>query len=211
MRTTSTRLAVAAMLFGMLLVAPAHGKKADTNPGTYEDWNEDIARVEIKQTFKLADFSEVRVALDTSATPLPDKDDNAHEPVVKVLKDATSTLVTGMQEELESPAIKVETAPTSEAPLSAASPVLQVRVRIVRMNPGSRSARFFGSFGAGKSSVEIEGEIVDGTSNTVLLSFATQRSSGGMTKFGGGSYEKLLTGDLSDLGTDIGAMLTLFK
>jgi Domain of unknown function (DUF4410) len=88
---------------------------------------------------------------------------------------------------------------------------LQVRVRIVRMNPGSRSARFFGGFGAGKSSVEIEGNIVDGSSNTVLLSFTTQRSSGGMTKFGGGSYEKLLSGDLSDLGSDIGAMLAVFK
>jgi len=209
-----------AVLLGLLISVPAHAKTpvSLTQPGTYQDWNEDIAKVEIKQTFKLGDFSEVLVSVDTSATPLPDKEDNAYEPVTLVLKDATQTFITGMREELSTPAIKADTAaaaasntaPTTPA-AGTAPPVLQVRIRVLNVNPGSRAARFFGGFGAGKSSIEIDGEIIDGTSNTVLLSFVTQRSSSGMMKVGGGSYEKLLNGDLNDLGTDIGAMLGVFK
>jgi hypothetical protein len=221
MLSTSIRrstLAGAALL-GLLAALPAPAKDADsdalTRPGRYEDWNDNISSVEIKQTFRVADYAEVRVVLDTAATPLPDKDDNAYEPVKAVLERATETFVTGMKDELPAPPITTEplrgSAAVPEAGGATVSRALAVRVRIVRLNPGSRSARFFGGFGAGKSSVEIEGEILDGTSNTVLLSFATQRSSGGMTKAFGGNYEKLMSGDVKDVGSDIGAMLALFK
>jgi hypothetical protein len=204
-----------ALLLSLWVMVPAQARKAvvPTQPGNYEDWNEDIAKVEIKQTFKLTDFSEVLVTVDTSTTPLPEKDDNTFEPVTLVLKTAQQTFIDGMRDQLSAPAIKAATADASPTETTNAMPppVLQLRVRLLRVNPGSRAARYFGSFGAGKSSVEIEGEILDGTSNTVLLSFATQRSSGGIMKFAGGSYEKLLNGDIKDLGSDIGAVLTVFK
>jgi hypothetical protein len=220
LRTSSHSQVITVLLFGLFCglqtVSSAQAKQSavPTQPGVYQDWNDDVARVEIKQTFKLADFNEVRVVVDSSATPLPDKDDNAHEPVLTVLKDATATFVAGIREELKSPSIQADAAgnaPTEAtnagAGTTATTPgALQVRVRIVRMNPGSGAARFFAGFGAGKTSVEVEGDIIDGTSNTVLLSFATQRSSGR-----GGSYEKLLRGDVSDLGSDIGALLAVFK
>jgi hypothetical protein len=163
--------------------------------------------------------------VDTAATPLPDKDDNTYEPAVNVLKQATTYLVEGMKEELKAPPVTTGEAPTAAAPSkpvapegSAAAPVpapkprvLLLRVRVVKLEPGSRAARVWVGFGAGKSNVELSGDLLDGESGRVLLSFSLTRASSGGGKIAGGKYEKMMGGDIWDAGTDLGQMLALFK
>jgi hypothetical protein len=45
----------------------------------------------------------------------------------------------------------------------------------------------------------------------VLLSFSVTRASSGTWKIAGGNYEKMMSGDVGDAGSDVGKMLTFFK
>jgi hypothetical protein len=74
-----------------------------------------------------------------------------------------------------------------------------------RLDPGSRAKRYFAGFGAGKSSVEVEGSIKDANGRT-LATFA-QRRIGAMGVGGGDSLGKLMS-DSKDIGEDIGKFLT---
>ncbi len=230
---STLRHALSAGAFTLLLLSSGmatHAKKDKppsslTAPGKYEDWNDIINSLEIKESFKLGDYAKVVVTpVDTAKTPLPDKDDNSREPAVKVLKRATAILVEGIQNELTSPPVTAGDEPPSApaAPASAAAPqpsaeapappkVLVVRLRIVELNPGSRAARAWVGWGAGKSSVELAGEVTDSASGHVLLSFSLTRASSGTWKMAGGDYEKMMAGDVEDVGSDVGTLLAAFK
>ena len=221
-----------AAALGLLAGLPLQAKKDKgpeklTQPGKYEDWNDIINQLEIKESFKITDFAEVRLLpVDTSKTALPDKEDNTYDPTVSVLKHATGSIIEGMKGELKAPPINTgdmpapaPAAPPAAVADSAAAPaapaaaprILVIRVRIVELNPGSRAARYWGGFGAGKSSVEFEGDAIDGASGKVLLHFSITRSSSGAWKVAGGDYERMMTGDVQDAGSDIGTMLAFFK
>lgn len=77
--------------------------------------------------------------------------------------------------------------------------------KFVALDPGSRAKRYFAGFGAGKSSVEVEGSVKDANGRT-LATFA-QRRIGAMGIGGGDSLGKLMS-DSKSIGEDIGKFLT---
>lgn len=205
MRTAPT--AALLSLAVLLAAGAAHAGKKDaapTAPGTYEDWNGDLDRIEIVETFARGDYSRLVVGtFDTAETPLPETDDNSYEPVQQVLADVESPLVEGLRE--ASPGMAVERQ-SGEAP--AAAGTLLLRGRVLEMDPGSRAARYWASFGAGAARTKLEGELVDAASGRVLLRFTQERRSG--VGVGGGSYVNLLQRNLRTIGEDLGNGLQRF-
>jgi hypothetical protein len=172
--------------------------------GTHKDWN-DLDKVVVKEVFKLADYSLVRVVpFDTKATPLPAKEDNTYAAVTEALQVFTARLVAKMQDELREP--KVELLESAAAPAEGKAKTLLIRGRVTEMNPGSEAARFFGGFGAGHSRVEIVCEVVDAQTDKVLVVMNQGRASSGSK-----GYDKILKGDTQDLGEDVAKLLKSFQ
>jgi hypothetical protein len=199
-----------------LLLVPgasyARGKAAPTAPGKYKDWNGEVDELEIVAPFKLADFDHIIVEpLDTSATPLPESNDNTYAPVKNVLALVTrpfaAGLVGGIAEKPGKP--EVVLAERSARQGETAEPgTLVVRGKVTRMDPGSRAARYWAGFGAGAAKTEISGEVLDAASGKVLLRFVQERRSG--VGAAGGDYESLMERNLVTIGNDIGAVLLHF-
>ena len=198
-RTATLCLAIAALL---LLTFPAAAKKnAPTTPGTYTDWNGEIDQFEIVETFSLADYSKIVVGeFSTDGVELPDPEDNAYEPVQKVLEDVRTPIANGIRK--KGPKLPVEVGD------GGGEGVLLVRGRILEMNPGSQAARYWGGFGAGAAGTKIEGELVDAASGRVLVRFTQERRSG--TGAFGGGYVELLKRNLHTVGRDVGIGLKQF-
>ncbi len=76
--------------------------------------------------------------------------------------------------------------------------------KFLKIDPGSRAARYFVGFGAGKSTVSVEGAVKDGSGRT--LAEFSQRRFGSMGMAGGDSLEKL-TSDTKSIGKDIAEFL----
>ena len=190
-----------ALLVVALPVEAKKGKNAPTEPGTYTDWNEDLDRVEIVETFDLSTYQRLVVEdFATDGVALPEADDNTHEPVKEVLADVESPLVEGLEEALE----RLEV----EAGSGGGAGTLLLRGRVLEMDPGSRAARYWAGFGAGAARTKLEGEIVDAASGRVLLRFTQERRSG--VGMGGGKYVNLLQRNLRAIGEDLGAGLERF-
>lgn len=107
-------------------------------------------------------------------------------------------------------------APGAAADLATSAPTPAVRTLLIRaavteMNPGSKAARFWASFGAGHTDAEITGEILDADSGEVLARFKTGRASSGTMSLAGGNYETMMSNDTRDDGKNVGQMLTQFK
>ena len=84
-----------------------------------------------------------------------------------------------------------------------------LRASIDEMNPGSQSARYWASSGAGAAGTSISGELTDARSGRTLLRFKDRRAtSGGVF---GGSYKQVLNENLTDLGQDVGVLLSAFS
>jgi Domain of unknown function (DUF4410) len=81
---------------------------------------------------------------------------------------------------------------------------LVIEGKFVTLDPGSRAKRYFAGFGAGKSSVEVEGSVKDASGRT--LATFEQRRIGAMGMGGGDSLGKLMS-DSRDIGEDIGKFL----
>jgi hypothetical protein len=79
-----------------------------------------------------------------------------------------------------------------------------VEGKFLKIDPGSRAARYFVGFGAGKSTVSVEGVVKDGTGKT--LAEFSQRRFGSMGIGGGDSLAKL-TSDSKSIGKDIAEFL----
>ena len=73
-----------------------------------------------------------------------------------------------------------------------------------QIDPGSRAARYFGGFGAGKSQIAVEGTVKNGTGQ--LLAEFAQKRVGAMGAFGGDSLEKM-TDDTKRIADDIAGFL----
>jgi hypothetical protein len=181
--------------------------KSPTEKGVHKDWNGLIDKLEIVEVFQLASFTQVVVLpLDTKNTPLPDHDDNTFTPTTTVLSKATSIFLAGIQQHAESK-LKISIAeqpPTADT----AKGVLLIRGSVSEIDPGSRAARYWVGFGAGKSRVEIVGEIINAETGATLLKFTHARASaiGGF----GGDYTKFMSDDIREVGADIGKMLLDF-
>ena len=193
----------------MTLSLPAWGGDGSSmSPGKYKDWERFIDELEIIQPFKLSAYSQVIIfPLETSSTPLPEKDDNTFEPTTKTLSKISQIFIEGITKGVQAkiPVVLGEKEPPSEM---AESGILVVRGRVTEMNPGSRAARFWVGFGAGRSRVEIQGIVLDAKTQKELLRFKHARVSA-LGVFGG-DYENFLTGDARNVGEDIGKLLLKF-
>lgn len=200
-------------LFGFLLLAgcasgPGVLPEAPVGTQVEQDWKGLIDSFVLIRDFNLADYTRVVVdRLDTASTPLPPKDDNTYEPTYLVLKTSSDIFVSGMRSVFRDAGHAMEPILATDAG-PAAGRELVVRGKVTQMNPGSRALRYWVSFGAGQSRVEISGEVVDAASNTILARFVHARSSGIGTW--GGDYQKFLTDDTRDVGEDVGKMLIQF-
>ena len=200
----SARFAVFALAALLLPGAALAAKKKapPTAPGTYTDWGDEVDQLEVVESFKLADYAKVVVEpFDTSATPLPDKDDNSYIAVQTTLSAVALPLVEGLQTALGGK-------PAVEAGESAGAGALVVRGKVTSMDPGSRAARYWAGFGAGAARTAVEGEVVDAGSGKVLLRFRQERRSG--VGLAGGDYVKLMQRNLRTIGEDLGMVLKAF-
>jgi Domain of unknown function (DUF4410) len=201
---TGLRLVLAlAILASPASAAFAKKAPAPTAPGKYTEWNGEIDELEIVQSFKLADYDRVVVEpFDTSATPLPEANDNTYAPVKNVLARVTPPIVEGLAGELSQPVAIGETGQKAEPG------ALVIRGKVITMDPGSKAARYWAGFGAGAARTEIEGDVMDARTGEVLLHFRQERRSGwGMF---GGDYEKLMDRSLNQLGGDLAGVLRHF-
>jgi hypothetical protein len=177
---------------------------ADTEPtiGTFKDWN-DLDQVEIKQLFKLSDYGSVTIEpFDTKEIEIPAADDNTSKPVIEAQSLFNERFIKKIQGELESKPVLSKIDATQ-------GKVLLVRGKLITMNPGAKSARFFAGFGAGHAKVEIKCEIVDAKTNTVLATLTQARlSSGGWL---GGSYEGLLEDLTEEVAEDTASLINHFN
>jgi len=205
MSKTLLRLSFSLLVLSLLAspLAARKGKGPSTEPGKYEEWNEEIDELEIVETFKLSDYSKVVVEpFDTEGTPLPDKDDNTYEPVQQVLKDPAGPFAEGLTGEIKG---KIA---VSEGAGGQAGGALIVRTKLVTMDPGSQAARYWAGFGAGAARTEVSGEVVDAATGKVLLRFKQERRSG--VGVAGGDYVKLMERNLRTIGEDMALILNAF-
>ena len=198
----------------LVLAVVASSSWAKTKPttavGKYEDWGH-MDRIEVVSAFKLSDYDRIALdPLDTSAAPIPDKDDNTYEAVQETLKGATTTFLEAFREEVQDfRKMPVELHDGKAGPSGdAASRTLVVRCKIVVLDPGSKAARLTVGFGAGAARTGIEGEVQAGDTQTVLLRFTQERRSGvGML---GGGYQKLMRKNLREIAEDLAKVLKEF-
>jgi len=196
----SGRLSLIFLFIAMsALPAFARGKKnpATTEPGSYKEWGPDIDEIEIVKKFNFADYSRIAVEpVDTSAV-----NKSADKSLEDVVPAATKEFADQLAKDVKTPVAVQEKAARSEN-------ALLIRTKLVSMDPVSRSARYWGGFGAGAAIVKMEGEIVDGQSGKVLARFTQERRSG----FGvaGGSSDSLLRRDIRAIATDVANILKAF-
>jgi hypothetical protein len=196
------------LVFFIALSIPVYGKQDSAVPGKYQDWNRTVDNLEILQAFKVSDYSKIIIwPLDTSKVSLPDIRDNTYTPVKNVLSRINTIFIKGLKEAFEN---KLNVAPLEKAnensPEILKTNVLMIKARVTEMNPGSFALRFWIRFGAGKTRVEMEGEILDANTETTLLKFKHARVSARGIAF----YERVLTRDAMDVSEDIGKMLMNF-
>jgi hypothetical protein len=206
---TRGRISVLLLAVVALAAAPAlhaRGKKAaSTEPGTYKEWGPDIDNIQILKSFKIKDYDRVVVLpFNTSATRLPDKDDNSYAAAKTVLAGFSDTLTEALRPELKAPA-KVETA--DKAPKT--SRTLIIRGKVDELNPGSRAARMFAGYGAGAAGSKVTAEIVDAKTGEALVKFTQEHRSGGSFR-SRGTYEGVMRDSIHATGQDIAHILDAF-
>jgi hypothetical protein len=209
-----TWLLVAALLCLGVLSSCAQSKSnvvsEKKSPAMISDWNNLIDEVEIFEQFNLKDYKKIIVEkLDTSSTPLPAADDNTYQPTSIVLKSATEIFLSGIKESFAEAKYPVEIIASESKDIDTKGNYLIIRGKVTEMEPGSQALRYWISFGAGKSRVEISGNIVDARTGKPLLAFVHARSSGIGAL--GGDYQSFLTDDTHDVGEDVGKMLLYFQ
>src|SRR2546423_924495 len=122
----------------VLLIAPslyARGKKpAPPEPGTSKEWGQDIDEIEIKQSFKMADYDRIIIEpFDTSKAPLPDQKEKWYGTMKSALAASTEWFMEAFPKELKAKANVEE----SSQPGRKAKTLI-VRGTVDSMDPGSR-------------------------------------------------------------------------
>jgi hypothetical protein len=177
---------------------------ADQKPtvGSFEDWD-NLDKVEIKQLFKLEDYATVTVEpFETKDVELPEQDDNTFKPVVEARDAFSQRIFESIKDELENK-------PVNNTINKELGKVLLVRGKVLIMNPGVKSLRMFVGVGAGHGGVEIQSELVDQETNTVLATLIQKRLSGG--GWLGGSYDGMLEDLTEELGEDVASLIAHFR
>jgi len=186
-------------------VAEARDKKPETAPGKYTAWSEaDIDEIEIVKTFAVADYEAIAVLpFDTSKVkPEGEKAVN----VQGALDGYTAVFVEGLRDHLKGK-LKVEIA--EKEPKSEKTLIL--RGSVEELDPGSRAKRYLAGFGAGAAHNKVSIEIVDATSEEVLVRFTQAHRSAGTFKFAGGSDAQVLRDGTRAMGEDTAHVITRFE
>lgn len=206
MRSRGLFLSILVLVTVVVPALYARDKPAPTAPGKYKEWGQDIDEIEILKAFKLSDYDKVAVqAFDTSATPLPDKNDKSYNTIKSVLDSYTFTMLEALKPELKA---KVDVEQVEKAPKGAKTLIL--RGKVEDLSPGSRAKRYLGGFGAGAAGTKVSGEIVDAKSGDVLARFTQERRAGGTWKFGGGKDMDVMRDSIHATGQDIAHILDAF-
>lgn len=176
---------------------------ADEEPavGKFQDWD-DLDIVEIKQLFKLDDYATVTVEpFDTKDVELPKQDDNTFKFVVEARDAFNERIFESIKDELDDK-------PVNNKINKELGKVLLVRGKVLIMNPGVKSLRMFVGVGAGHGGIQIQSELVDQETNTVLATLNQKRLSGG--GWLGGSYDGMLEDLTEELGEDVASLIDHF-
>ena len=190
------------MLGSLTLALPGKVEAASTAPGTYRNWNGDIDEVTILQPFRLDAYNDIAVeSFDITRVPVPNPKENTFAAVQSALRSLKPAFIEGFQQNLR------------RKPGAANLPrgkgeTLVIIARVVKADPGSQAARYWGGFGAGAVKVALTGDIVDARSRKVLIRFKQERRSG----FGilGGGYGELFDRTARQIGGDIAELLNAF-
>ncbi len=187
-----------------------------------------IDELEIIQSFKLSDYSKIIVVpVDTSTVLLPKKNDNTYEPTKKVLSRMDKIFIKGLKKGIEDKlTIALLEKENEDNPENLQDGVLMIKVKVTEMNPRSYALRSLFGFGAGKTRVELKGEVLDAKTKTPLLKFKDARVSTGAGDIWkknvvedtpgstrgdiGYEYEIILSNDAKDVAEDVGKMLLHF-
>jgi len=196
---------LAIVLVCMVAAMPGLAKKKNkgnsTAPGTYEEWNDEIDKIEIMETFSMSNYKTIVVTpFDTEGVEMPDKEDNTYEPVKTVLRNPESAFADGLSEEFKGAEVK-------EAE-SGGEGSLVISAKVLEMDPGSKSARYWGGFGAGAARTHLSITVTDGASGKVLLKIDQERRSG-VGAFGG-DYVELMQRNLRAIGEDMALVFSKF-
>lgn len=90
----------------------------------------------------------------------------------------------------------------------AGSRELVLRGKLLKLNAGSKAARYFVSFGAGASGAQYALELVDGSTNEVLVRFTHEKRAG--TGMFGGNYVDVMTRSIKEVASDVAKSLSVF-
>lgn len=195
--------ALSCLLLGSLTLAlPEKAEAASTAPGTYRDWNGDLDEVTIVQSFRLDSYNDIAVeSFNITGVPLPNPKENTFTAVQAALRSLKPAFIEGFQHELRRKPGAANTA-------RGKGETLVISVRVIKVDPGSQAARYFGGFGAGAVKIGLTGEIVDARSRKVLIRFKQERRSA-FGLFGGG-YGELFDRTARQIGGDVAELLNAF-
>ena len=188
----------------LTLLAPhdaTAARKAATAPGTYRDWNDDIDEVTILQPFNAAGYDAIAVeSFDTAGIALPNPKDNTYPAVQAAIRLLKPAFMAGLEQNAQR---KMD----ANNPRGGKGRTLVIRARVIKLDPGSRAARYWLP-GAGAVKIGMAGEIIDGSSKKTLVRFKQERRSAvGMF---GGAYEELFTRTARQIGEDIAGLVNAF-
>ena len=211
-RLAAPRLVLLGLLLGLLSPGCATPKvpRPAQFPYSARDWH-GVDSVEFLKDFRVEDYSRIYFEdLDTASTWLPPKDENTYPPATNILRKVDSLIRNEVPRGLarHSKGTGVLQQLAGKPGPDSLDRTLILRGKVIRVDPGSRAARYWVGFGAGNAHVRIQGEILDARSNTTLLRFEQQRI--GTAGAFGGDYEGLLTDCVVVIGRDIGRLLAVF-
>ena len=190
------------LLGSLTLVVAEKAEAASTAPGTYKNWSGDIDEVTILQPFRLDAYNDIAVeSFDITGIHLPNPKENTFAAVQSALRSLKPAFLEGFQQNLRRKPGAANTA-------RGKGETLVIIARVIKADPGSQAARYWGGFGAGAVKVALTGDIVDARSRKVLIRFKQERRSG----FGilGGGYGELFDRTARQIGGDIAELLNAF-
>jgi hypothetical protein len=200
-------LVTLALLALFFVAAPTLASGQQAGPKVIKDGKLDLIKLHVATLAPGADVPVMMRRFSTEGANLGTGAEGGKESRIeeakKMQKDGPDILATEFAARLTKlgPYAKV----TTIVPEDAVPPeAIVVEGKFVQIDPGSRAARYFGGFGAGKSQIAIEGTVKDGTGK--LLAEFAQKRVGAMGAFGGDSLEKM-TDDTKRVGEDLANFL----
>jgi hypothetical protein len=190
-------------LTGAVSPESSAASKGGITPGNYRDWNGDIDEVTIVQPFRADSYNDIAVeSFDITGVPMPNPRDNTYHAVQSAIGLLKPAFLEGFRANLREKAGSGVPAPRGKRS------ALVIRARVIKLDPGSQAARYWGGFGMGAVKVEMTGEIIDAASRKTLVRFRQERRSG-FGAFGGG-YGALFARTAHQIGGDIAGLVSAF-